>query len=208
MPEPSEGMKRVFILSPARLTGRRAALLLAPTAGFELAQRLRGPGITLGEAYSFMSGLYFRGKLAYAAAFGRPPTGGHSALIIGPGRGLVPAGTLVRPQDLHDLGVVPIDLQDDRYVSPLSRDAHALASSLEPDDEAVLLGSIATDKYVAPLLVALGEQLRMPREFVGRGDMSRGGLMLRCARDGTPLTHVPIAAAMRHGPRPPRLAGT
>lgn len=208
MPVASGTRKRIFLLSPARASGRRAALLLADAARFDLAHRLQTTGISLGEAYAFMSGLYFRGKLAYAAAFGCPPAGCAAALIIAPGRGLVPACTLVRPQDLRDLGVVPIDLHEDRYVAPLVRDAHALASRLEPADEAVLLGSIATDKYVGPLLGALGDRLRMPLEFVGRGDMSRGGLMLRCASSGAPLTHVPIAAAVRRGPRPPRLGSS
>jgi hypothetical protein len=180
-------------------------MLLAETATFDLAVRLRGPGIGLGEAYAFMSGLYFRGKLAYAAAFASPLPGSAGALVIAPGRGLVPAATLVTAADLRTLASVPIDLRDHRYRDPLLRDARALADVLAPDDEAVLLGSIATDKYVGPLLETLGERLRMPQEFVGRGDMSRGGLMLRCAREGVPLTYVPVSTAARRGPRPPRL---
>jgi hypothetical protein len=69
----------------------------------------------------------------------------------------------------------------------------------------VLLGSVATPKYVEPLLGIFGERLMFPAEFAGRGDMSRGGLMLRCARSGEQLTYVPVATAMRHGPRPPKL---
>jgi hypothetical protein len=39
-----------------------------------------------------------------------------------------------------------------------------------------LLGSIATDKNLSVLTDVLGRRLRFPREFVGRGDVSRGGL--------------------------------
>jgi hypothetical protein len=35
--------------------------------------------------------------------------------------------------------------------------------------------------------------------------MSRGGLLLRCARAGEELTYVPVQGAVRHGPRPPKL---
>src|SRR5438552_2421090 len=70
----------------------------------------------------------------------------------------------------------------------------------------VLLGSIATPKYVDPLLEIFGERLLFPAEFAGRGDMSRGGLMLRCVSAGVQLTYVPLASAARHGPKPPKLA--
>ena len=36
-------------------------------------------------------------------------------------------------------------------------------------------------------------------------DMARGGLMLRCAREGRELTYRPIGVVTQHGPRPPRL---
>jgi hypothetical protein len=35
--------------------------------------------------------------------------------------------------------------------------------------------------------------------------MSRGGLMLRCVDEGRELTDVPVAGAVRHGQRPPKL---
>jgi hypothetical protein len=60
-------------------------------------------------------------------------------------------------------------------------------------------------KYLAPMVGVFGERLLFPVEFVGRGDMSRGGLMLRCARAGTELTYAPVGSVTRHGPRPPRL---
>jgi hypothetical protein len=73
-------------------------------------------------------------------------------------------------------------------------------------DEVVLLGSVATGKYVDPLTEALGERLRFPGDFVGRGDMSRGGLLLRSVRDGRELDYLPVAGSVRRGSRPARLA--
>jgi hypothetical protein len=55
------------------------------------------------------------------------------------------------------------------------------------------------------LMSAFGKRLLFPAEFVGRGDMSRGGLMLRCVEQGTELTYVPAQGAMRQGTRPPKL---
>lgn len=69
----------------------------------------------------------------------------------------------------------------------------------------MLLGSIATDKYCGVLLEVFGPRLRFPAEFVGRGDMSRGGLLLRAARSGTELRYVRVLDAVRRGPRPARL---
>ena len=69
-------MRRVYLLSPAHSGGKRAGLLMRGGANFELARRLRSAdGAPLGEIFAFMSGLYFRGKLAYANAFARPPAG-------------------------------------------------------------------------------------------------------------------------------------
>jgi hypothetical protein len=69
----------------------------------------------------------------------------------------------------------------------------------------VLLGSVASGKYVDLLLPIFGRQLLFPHHFVGRGDMSRGGLMLRCVAAGLELDYVSIEGSPRHGPRPPRL---
>ncbi|HET9796188.1 MAG TPA: hypothetical protein VFS34_17205, partial [Thermoanaerobaculia bacterium] len=101
---------------------------------------------------------------------------------------------------------VPIDSGEPRYRRPLVRHARELAQRVGPDTDIVLLGSIATGKYVDLLGKVFGERLRFPGDFVGRGDMSRGGLLLRSAREGRELGYVGIAAGARHGPRPPRLA--
>ncbi|HEV8347452.1 MAG TPA: hypothetical protein VGQ16_12805, partial [Vicinamibacterales bacterium] len=71
--------------------------------------------------------------------------------------------------------------------------------------EVVLLGSIASRKYVDVLLEIFGDRLRFPVEFVGRGDMSRGGLLLRMAAAGMELEYGPVAGAVLHGARPPKL---
>jgi hypothetical protein len=202
--------RRIFLLSPADSSGVRARLLLHEEARFELATRLRDSGAPLGEIFSFISGLYFRGKLAYARAFAEPIVAGtaSSVLIITASRGLLPPEACLRIAELKDMASVPITASDLRYRVPLERDAVRLASQLGTGCEVVLLGSIATQKYVDPLLEIFGDRLVFPAEFVGRGDMSRGGLMLRSAREGIQLGYTPVANATRHGARPPKLPKT
>ncbi len=185
---------RIFLLSPARCGGKRAERLLNQRATFELAARLRTPaGVTLGEAFSFMSGLYFRGKLAYAGRFARAPAGIAGAQVITPNRGLVPAETPVGSRDLQEFGTVDIRVDDPRYRGPVDRDLVRLAA--EPALELVLLGSVATGKYVDLLLEALGERLHFPLEFLGRGDMSRGALLLRAVREERELAYARVLGA-------------
>lgn len=198
----------MFLLSPANSGGERMALVLSVRAAFPLARAVREAGAPLGEVFRFASGLYFRGKLAYAEAFARPPPGLPGALVIAPGAGLVPPAALVREPDLRAFAAVPVDAREPRFRAPLERDAAALAAHLPRRAEVVLLGSIASDKYVGPLLAVLGRRLLFPAAFVGRGDMSRGGLMLRAARAGVELEYLPVEGAIRHGPRPPRLEPT
>ena len=197
-------MSRVFLLSPAHCGGLRARLLMSERASFDLAQRVRdSAGAPLSEVFSFLSGLYFRGKLTYARAFAQPPDTG--VLVITPTDGLRPADEPVDLARLRRFATVDIDGDDPRYREPLDRDARALAGRIGAHGEVVLLGSIATGKYIEPLLAALGKRLKFPADFVGRGDMSRGGLLLRCARVGIELTYVGVGEVVRRGPRPPRL---
>jgi hypothetical protein len=194
------------LLSPAHCGGERASLVLGPRARFDLALRLRAsPGAPLGEVFSFLSGLYFRGKLTYARAFASPPAGVPGVYVITPTDGLELAETAVDVSRLRRFASVDIHAADARFRRPLLRHARRLAEAIGPEGEVVLLGSIATRKYVEPLLEALGERLRFPSEFVGRGDMSRGGLLLRHARSGVELDYLPLRGATRHGARPPRL---
>jgi len=197
-------MTRTFLLSPAYAGGRRAQMLLSDRAEFELARRLRDGGVvSLGEAFTFLSGLYFRGKLAYANAFARPDLS--RVLVITPTRGLVPAMTRVTLEDLREFAGVDIDETDARYRQPLERDLRRLVRRLTPECRVVLLGSIATGKYIRVLLEILRERIHFPAEFIGRGDMSRGGLLLRCAVDRTELAYIPVQGAVRKGKRPPKL---
>ena len=182
---------QVFLLSPANCSGKRAGYLLNDRSSAPVAERLRSAGgAPLGEVFTFMSALYFRGKLAYAAAFAKPPEGWDGVQVIVPGRGLCPAAAPMRLADLRAIARVDVDLEDRRYTRPLKRDASRLADTLGPADQVVLLGSVATPKYLEPLKGVLGSRLRYPEAFVGMGDMRRGSLMLRCAAEGRELAYV------------------
>ncbi len=202
---------RVFLLSPANCNGLRARRVVSDAAQFALAQQLRSAaGAPLGDVFAFVSGLYFRGKLAYAQRFSRPPdptdrfvAGG--VLVITPNAGLRAADVAVTRESIQAFAGQAIDLANVRYRRPLEQGARALAATVGPDCDVVLLGSIASGKYVEVLLPIFGERLLFPPAFVGRGDMSRGGLMLRCAASGEELEYTPIAGAIRQGRRPPKL---
>ena len=204
-------MSRIFLLSPANCSGRRAQILLSERASFDLASRLRSRGgVAIGEAFAFISGLYFKGKLAYALEFANPPEPGapltgSGALIITPNAGLRAAETRITVDAIRKFATVDIASNDPRYFKPLVSSARTLADELGPDCDVVLLGSIASPKYVEILLDVFGDRLLFPIDFVGRGDMSRGGLLLRSVRAGEELTYAPVKGAVRHGPRPPKL---
>jgi len=199
---------RIFILSPAHCGGERAQLLYNEQAQFPLARRLRGKGgASLGEVFAFLSGLYFRGKLAYAQAFAAPPPGVPGVVVITTNEGLRAPTFPVSLARLRRYARGDIDLRVASYRRPLERDAKLLAAAAGPECEVVLLGSVATGKYVDLLLKIFGPALRFPADFAGRGDMSRGGLLLRCVDAGRELEYVRLdGGAPRHGPRPPRLA--
>ena len=205
-PEAPAANGRVFLLSPADCSGPRALLLHRPDSDHDLARRLRsGEGAALGEVFTFVSSLYFRGKLAYARCFAQPPPGLAGVLVITPSDGLRAPESLVTLSDLRRLAGVPIDCADERYRGPLVRDLRALVARLD-GAEVVLLGSIASRKYTDLLTDVLGARVLFPPDFVGRGDMSRGGLLLRCVRERRELSYAPLLGAERHGVRPPRLA--
>jgi len=229
---------RLFLLSPASCSGRRAELLFG-SSRVALAERLRSPGgAPIGEVFTFISQLYFRGKLAYARAFARPPAsapfdgegcrhgrpamaagdpeelgrGSSAARGLGDGvfvittcRGLVLPDTPVTVDTLREFASVDLRPANDAYTRPLEAGARLIDDGLGPRGEVVLLGSIASNKYVDVLLRVFGPRLLFHRDFVGRGDMSRGGLMLRCVREGRELDYVALGGAVRHGVRPPRL---
>ena len=218
---------RVFLISPARLDGKRAQMLLSPRANGDLARRLRErDGVPIGEVFRSLSGLYFRGKLAYAQRFASPPEVapaetlpgawsppdlagswiGSGVLVITANRGLLPAESHVCLEHLEAFAETDIHESATAFVGPLRRDARALEALLGEADEVALLGSIAKGKYIAPLVEVFGDRLVFPSDFVGRGDMSRGGLLLRAADAGQELAYTRVRGATLHGSRPAPLS--
>src|SRR5262249_34816883 len=162
--------RRIFLLSPASCAGQRARMLFNPQASFELARGVRtSAGVPLGQVFSFLSGLYFRGKLEYASTWACPPDGTPGVFVMTAGDGLCLPQTRVGIELLERWAATPIDLREPRYTEPLLRDARTLASSIDDRPcEIVLLGSVATGKYVDLLQEAFGARLVCPMEFVGR----------------------------------------
>jgi hypothetical protein len=171
--------------------------VLSPKATFSVACRLRSEGVPIGELFAHMSGLYFRGKITYARKFGR-------AFVITPDQGLVPADASVTAEVLVRFGAAEISLDNPAYRAPLEESARNLAAE-GADADFVLLGSVASEKYVSVLSAIFGARLIFPSAFVGRGDMSRGGLLLRAAAAGEELDYEPVLGAIRRGSRPPKL---
>jgi len=204
-------MHRIFLLSPANCNGRRAQQAMSPNASFALAEALRSlDGAPLGDFFTFISGLYFRGKLTYARRFAQPPDPsnpivGGGVHVITPNAGLRSPDTRVTHAAVRAFARGDIDIDNRNYRRPLEASARTLLAEIGPECEVVLLGSVASPKYVDVLTAIFGERLLFPIAFVGRGDMSRGGLMLRHARDGEELVYVPVAGATLHGVRPPKL---
>lgn len=192
-------MATVFLLSPAHCGGRRAAILLNTKSEAVTAREFRSGGMSLGRAFAFMSGLYFRGKLTYAERFGDP-------LVITPTRGLQPPSLPFNLKLLREFAVGDVSVDNLDYRLALEKDARSLARKLGTHGQVVLLGSVASGKYVDILLPIFGDRLRYPVSFIGRGDMSRGGLLLRSAASGEELEYQPLTAGVRpRGPRPPKL---
>ena len=202
-----EAMTTVFLLSPAHCAGRRATMLVRRGATHQMAARLEAGTLSLGEAFAFMSGLYFRGKLAYAQAFGRRSGDDPAVLVITPTRGLQRPDHIVTRALIEEFASTDVSDAEPRYRDPLVADARRLADGLSCEARVVLLGSVATTKYVEVLSEAFADSLCFPADFVGRGDMSRGALLLRSASAGTELPYVAVSSApSRHGPRPPRIS--
>jgi hypothetical protein len=202
---------RIFLLSPANCRGTRARQVLSPRAQFPAATALRSPeGAAIGDVFAFVSGLYFRGKLTYARRFASPPEPGNPVVgpgihVITPNAGLRSSDTMVTMAAFKAFARGDIHADNARYRRPLEASARALATEIGPDCDVVLLGSVASPKYVGVLLDIFGPRLRFPIAFVGRGDMSRGGLLLRQASEGVELEYVGVDGAVLHGKRPPKL---
>jgi hypothetical protein len=200
--------RRIFLLSPASCGGKRASLLFNERAEFDVARRVRGrDGAPLGDVFSFLSGLYFRGKLTYARVFENPPPRRAAGIhIITPTDGLLSPHIRVNLDDIERFGTVPIKVDESRYRVPLELDANRLAEEIGGKCEVVLLGSVATGKYVDVLEPIFGGRLLFPTEFVGRGDMARGGMLLQRAESGVELNYIPVSHPTRLGVRPTKKA--
>jgi hypothetical protein len=199
--DPGAASKRVFLISPANVAGTRGKRLLDGTSPSELARRLNADGAPLHEVFTYMSSLYFRGKLLYARKFCKPPAGLPGILIITPFHGLLQPEAVVTRAEMAEISYIRALHNNPGFRDPLDRDARLLADKLEPGTEVVLLGSIATLKYVEPLLEILGVRLVFPQDFVGRGNMSRGGLLLQCCREDRELKYSPVMNAVLHEKR-------
>jgi hypothetical protein len=202
---------RLFLLSPATLGGLRAKQLMSPRAKFSLARQYQTPeGVPIGDAFAFMSALYFRGKIAYARRFAVPSPliGGDGIFVITSGYGLVAPDWRITTERMKRMQKIDVDLATRNYVKPLREHAQLLARALDTEGDAnaevVLLGSVATGKYVDVLWPAFGNRLRFPIAFAGLGDMARGGLMLRAARAGIELQYTTLDASRK---RPPGATG-
>lgn len=189
--------QHTFLLSPANLGGVRARQMLSPQAQFNAARLYRSEaGVPIATAFAFMSALYFRGKIAYALHFAQPG----NVFVIAPGFGLVPPEWCMNEERVKVMQKTPVDAAKRSYRKPLERDALALAGRVEGDAHVVLLGSVATGKYVDILLPIFGPRLRFPSAFAGLGDMSRGGLMLRAVRENRELEYVSLDAPRHRSP--------
>lgn len=187
----------VFLLSPANASGLRARQLTSPNANFDAAKMYRSDeGVPIGLAFAFMSALYFRGKITYALHFA--PV--EDILVITPGFGLVPPTWRITPERMKVMRKTPIDIRTRAYRKPLERDALALAERVGDDDQVVLLGSVASGKYVDILWPIFGSRLRFPVAFAGLGDMARGGLMLRAVRANKELQYTTLDAPRHRSP--------
>jgi hypothetical protein len=176
-------------------------MLFNAAAQFQLARELRSvEGAGLGELFSFVSGLYFRGKLAYARAFGCTPVGHEAAYVISAGGGLCTPQERVSLERLQGWAKVSIHHDNPHFTAPLIRHANALLERSTSNTQFVLLGSVASDKYVEPLLDVFGPRLLFPEQFAGLGDMSRGALLLGAVRDRRELTYAQVASARKRRP--------
>jgi hypothetical protein len=196
-------MAKLFLLSPASLTGLRAGQLTSPRATFAAAVQYRSEGgVPIGDAFAFMSALYFRGKLAYARRFVSPDGagGGTGIYVITPGFGLVAPDWCLTADRMKRMRRIAVDARSRAFARPLREHASILSEALPDAAQVILLGSVATGKYVDVLRPVFGERLRFPALFAGLGEMARGGLMLRAAREGKELEYVTLDAPRRRSP--------
>lgn len=161
-------------------------------ADFELARRLRGDGAPLAEVFTFVSGLYFRGKVAYARRFAHSAEGKPSSFVMTAGGGLCGLDEIVTLGRLEGWQKVTVSERNPHFTAPLQRHVSELLDQQDAETRFVLLGSVASNKYVAPLREILGERLLFPERFAGLGDMARGALLLSAVEDERELAYAPV----------------
>lgn len=189
-----------FILSPANTSGRRADSLLRGTSDHPIARALNdSAGASIGDVFTYLSQLYFRGKRTYAEAFTNPRDGDAGVLVILPGHGLQDINTPITQADLRAIASVPIDSREPRYANPLVRDVERMKAKLTGEDRVVFLGSVATDKYLTILEAGLARRLYIPSQFPGLGSMSRGALLLNSVATLTELTYIRPEGSSKDG---------
>jgi hypothetical protein len=194
----------IFLISPANMSGVRGTRLLGKTSKTDMQARLSGEGVELGEVFTYVSGLYFRGKLEYGRMFGSSK-GTPGVHVITPAAGLVSPDKKVTLEELRSICGAEVNANNPAYCEPLEGDIHRLRQTSE-SSRFVLLGSIATPKYLEPLMRAIGDDLFYPLDFIGLGDMSRGSLLLRSVRAEVELEYVSARGNMKRGNPSPKRA--
>ena len=173
--------------------------LRRPGSRVALARRLREEGVPLGDVFNFLSGLYFRGKLEYARAFARPREQSDGVHVITMTDGLVSPDARIVADDLERYAEFPEGTAT--AVLTLEKTALDLSQRLDGNADVVLLGSVSTGKYTDVLAPIFGERLLFPRDVLHIGQLARGALFLRRAREGPELEYAPVSEIIRSGRR-------
>jgi hypothetical protein len=168
--------------------------LRRPESDAALARRLREEGAPLGDVFSFLSGLYFRGKLEYARRFAED----QQIHVITMTEGLLTPDRRITSEDLERFA-----RSDDmaECAQKLSVSARELRDALPPATHVILLGSIGSGKYTDVLLPIFGDRLMFPQEILHLGQLARGALFLRHAQEGRELVYRAVADVVRKGKR-------
>ncbi len=185
---------KVFVLSPATTHGAKARVLTATEPRTPSARRLHGAqGMMLGEAFSYLSGLYFRGKLAYARTFATAPPclGGAGIYVITPTDGLLDPDSVLGVADLERFASAAEGSTAGRIA--FERAVQSLERAMGPSCDVVLLGSVGSRKYSDVLEPVLGDRLLFPRRLYNEGQIQRGALLLEHAERGEELEYAPLA---------------
>ena len=145
-------------------------------------------------------------QATYASRFGRPPPSLPPALVITPTRGLQSPSLPISRSLIEEFASLDWHrptrafwIRSSRVrVSFVHRSSQRCAWSCS--------GASRRAGTSSRWRASSRAGCNYPAEFVGRGDMSRGGLLLRHAEEGRELDYVPLAAGLtRHGAKPPKL---